>query len=353
MPPKKKGGDSKGGKGGKGKDGEVDVAVQMRKVKTEMSKAIADLQIHADFEVDRFLNAKVQECLASSSTKLIFTGDRPCPANLSASTHPAGTGIRNMTQLDVMVFSRAVKQLTPAVINLKALCLWKSLLGDDGMRDLCQFVLPLPELVNMEVIDCQVSVRGCEYLAQSLRMDSVKLAYLSLDFNAFGDDGVTILAEGLKYNKDLATLSLAYCKIGPAGGCVIGDEVIRASMLKRIRLPGNRIMEQGVLAIARNLGKSTVLLELDISDNSVGPDLLVMNNLCEGLRTNASLEELNYEHNALSVEGAILLKDSLAMCSNIKKCRVSGQGMSSDLFKEVCKDGKAAKKKGKKGKKKK
>jgi hypothetical protein len=344
MPPKKKEADKGKGKGGKGKDGEVDLAVQMRKVKIEMGKAIVELQISPELEVDKFLNSKIQECMLSSSTKIIFSGDRSSPPVHGASHRPTTTSM-----LDVMALSRVMKQLTPTILNFKTLCFWKTTIGDDGLKETCNNVLPLPGLLNMEIIDCQVSTRGCEYLAQSLRTDTVKLAYLSLDFNCIGDEGVTMLAEGLKYNKDLSTLSLGYCKIGPAGGCIIGDQVIKCAMLKRLRLPGNRIMEPGIEAIARNLGKTTSLVELDVSDNSIGPGLHVLTTLCEGLRTNASLQELNYEHNTLSVEGAVLLRDTLEMCANVKICQVSGQGIPTELFKDLCKDGKA--KKGKKGKK--
>jgi hypothetical protein len=345
MPPKKKEADK--GKG-KGKDGEVDLAVLMRKVKIEMGKVIAELQISPELEVDKFLNSKIQECMLSSSTKIIFSGDRssqlPQHPLHGASHRPTSTSM-----FDVMALSRAMKQLTPTILNFKTVCFWKTTMGDEGLKETCSNVLQLPGLLNLEIIDCQVSTRGCEYLAQALRRDTVKLAYLSLDFNCIGDEGVTMLAEGLKYNKDLSTLSLGYCKIGPAGGCIIGDQVIKCATLKRLRLPGNRIMEPGIEAIARNLGKTTSLMELDVSDNSIGPGLNVLTALCEGLRTNASMQELNFEHNALSIEGAILLRDTLEMCANVKICKVSGQGIPSELFKDLCKDGKA--KKGKKGKK--
>lgn len=148
-------------------------------------------------------------------------------------------------------------------------------------------------------------------------------------------------------------MSLAYCRIGPRGGSLIGTQVICESKVKKIRLPGNRIMGDGLLAIGLNLGRSTSIVELDLSDNSIGPDDMIMSVLCEGLRSNSSLENVNLEHNQVGEDAARLLEETLPMCGNIKFFRISGQGIPAELYKEVCKDGKGKKKGGKKGKKKK
>jgi hypothetical protein len=55
------------------------------------------------------------------------------------------------------------------------------------------------------------------------------LVTLLLDHNAIGDAGVTALAEGLRGNRALTLLSLAYCQIGPAGGAVLGAVVLPSS----------------------------------------------------------------------------------------------------------------------------
>jgi hypothetical protein len=121
---------------------------------------------------------------------------------------------------------------------------------------------------------------GCAHIAQALRTD-IPLQSLTLDFNHIGDEGVLSLAEGLRYNKDLTHLSLAYCRIGPRGGSVIGTQIIRESKVKKILLPGNRILSDGLLAIALNLGKSTTVTTLDLCDNSISGDVSVISFLCE------------------------------------------------------------------------
>merc|ERR1712216_82204 len=117
---------------------------------------------------------------------------------------------------------------------------------------------------------------------------------------------------------------MQYCRIGPAGGVLIGDEVVRHSQVKRLRLRGNRIMAPGLAAIARNLGKSTTLVELDVADNSIMGERPCVHALCESLRTNQSLEHLDLESNIMGEEAAVLFHETLDMCPHVKFFKMSG-----------------------------
>jgi len=346
MPPKKGGKGKDGGKDakgkGKGKDEPPDVSVQMKKVKQEVAKVCADMGILPELECDKLFVAKFNETLLSQTQKFLFQGDRPDSKGIQA-------------------FTLVLKELCPAFVPTKTLCFWRSLLGDEGVASICEHLLskkksekepPYGGVVNLELFDCRLGPSMCTYLSHSLR-ENVPLKTLLLDHNNIGDQGVTLLAEGLRHNKELQLLSLQYCRIGPAGGILLGDEVVRHSNIKRLRLRGNRIMAAGLSSIARNLGKSTTLMELDVSDNSIMGERTCLHTLCESLRTNTSLEHVDLEHNIIGEEGAVLFFETLEMCPHIKVFKMSGTGIrDTALYKEVLKDGKG-KKKGKKGKKKK
>jgi len=112
---------------------------------------------------------------------------------------------------------------------------------------------------------------------------------------------------------------------------------------------GNRIMARGLTAISLNLGKSESLVQLDLSDNSILSDIHAVNAFCEALRTNVSLETVDFEHNVVGAEATALIAETLQMCPNIKSFKACGQGVMNELFKTTLKDSKG----GKKGKKKK
>jgi len=343
--PKKgaKGGKDAKGKG-KAKDEPPDVSVQMKRVRQEMQKVVGELGIPPEAELDKLFISKINETLLAQSQKFVFQGDRP-----------------DSTTLGVKVFTALLKELCPQFVPTKTLCFWRSQLGDEGVAAICEHLLskkksekepPYGGVVNLELFDCRLGPSVCRFLSQSLH-NNVPLKTLLLDHNDIGDHGLTLLAEGLRHNKELQLLSMQYCRIGPAGGVLIGDEIVRHSQVKRLRLRGNRIMAPGLSAIARNLGKSTTLVELDVADNSIMGERPCVYALCESLRTNQSLEHLDLESNIMGEEAAVLFHETLEMCPHVKIFKMSGVGIrDTALYKEVLKDGKG-KKKGKKGKKKK
>ena len=71
----------------------------------------------------------------------------------------------------------------------------------------------------------------------------------------------------------------------------------------------------------------------------------------QGLRTNASLTELDLSHNPLGHAAAASLAATLDMCPRVTVCRLGPEGLSMGDFKGVFRDG-GGKKKGKKKKKK-
>ena len=300
------------------------------------------MNIPPELEMDKFFISKINETLLAESQKFLFQGERPDTRGVKA-------------------FSLVLKELCPVFVPTKALCFWRSQLGDDGLSSVCEHLLskkksdkepPYGGVVNLELLDCRLGASACVPLAQSL-LNNVPLKTLLLDHNPIGDQGVTLLAEGLRHNKELQLLSLQYCSIGPAGGIMLGDEIVRHSAVKRLHVRGNRIMAAGLTAIARNLGKSTCMAQLNLADNSIMGERPAIHALCESLRTNTSIENVDLSDNIIGEEGAVLLHETLDMCPHVKVLRISGTGIrDTALYKEVLRDGKG-KKKGKKGKKKK
>ena len=191
-----------------------DVSLQQRRIKTEVTKAVTELAIPPQLEVEKIFMTKLSDALSSGAVKLIFTGERP--------------GV-----LGVQALSMVLREITPSVLNVKTLCFWRTPVGDDGLRAISQALLPKPPseaqswpgFVNLELLDVQISPAGCEPLGQALQAN-VPLKTLVLDLNPIGDRGATLLAEGLQFNRELQVLSMGYCQIGPAGGAALGSLVI-------------------------------------------------------------------------------------------------------------------------------
>ena len=121
----------------------------MRRVKLEIAKAISELKISPELEIDKLFITKINDTLITNSTKLVFTGERPGPVGVHA-------------------LALALKELAPLNVNVKTLCFWRTPVRDDGLRVLCELLLPKPKndtykwpgFVKLELLDCQVVVSG-------------------------------------------------------------------------------------------------------------------------------------------------------------------------------------------------
>jgi hypothetical protein len=144
MPAKAAAKGKKGSKKGKEGDG-PDVTAQMKRVKLEIAKAVSELQISPELEIDKLFVTKINDALITNSRKLVFTGERPGPVGVHA-------------------LSIALKELAPLNVNVKALCFWRTPVRDEGLRVMSEMLLPKPKneafkwpgFVNLELLDCQV-----------------------------------------------------------------------------------------------------------------------------------------------------------------------------------------------------
>uniref|UniRef100_A0A7S3GLD5 Uncharacterized protein n=1 Tax=Palpitomonas bilix TaxID=652834 RepID=A0A7S3GLD5_9EUKA len=90
---------------------------------------------------------------------------------------------------------------------------------------------------------------------------------LVLDHNPLTEVGIRVMCGAMRANFDLKSLSLMYCRIGPAGGKIIADTLIANSRVAELQLKGNQLEGEGILAISQALRRNKFLESLDLSDN--------------------------------------------------------------------------------------
>lgn len=80
----------------------------------------------------------------------------------------------------------------------------------------------------LELIDNKITYLGCEFLGKTLVPGATcpPVVYLKLDHNTFGSRGSNMLCDGLKSNKMIKLLSLAYCDIDHTGARALFEVLI-------------------------------------------------------------------------------------------------------------------------------
>ena len=131
------------------------------------------------------------------------------------------------------------------------------------------------------------SIDGFTALAECLKYNT-SLTTLSLYDNEIGNDGAAALAECLKFNTSLTTLTLFHNKIGNDGAAALAECLKNNTSLTTLDLARNRICNGGAAALAECLKYNTSLTTLILWGNYIDDGVAAA--LGECLKHNKSLK---------------------------------------------------------------
>ena len=129
---------------------------------------------------------------------------------------------------------------------------------------------------------------------------------LFVDFRPVTSAGMNALRKGILYHDELHSLSIQQGKIGDEGLLKLTSSLDKLTNLQVIRLSANRLSSEAVASALKALCAQTKnLVELDLSNNSVGPEAIL--ELAALLKQNPNIHHLNLSGNLLGDEGVIAL----------------------------------------------
>ena len=115
----------------------------------------------------------------------------------------------------------------------------------------------------------RIGAAGAVALADALRVNH-RLTSLSLALNPLGPEGARAIASALKHNRGLTMLDLGECSIGEVGAAALGRALRGNTVLRSLKLHGNAIGSRGAASIAAALEiNPTALRELNMRMNQV------------------------------------------------------------------------------------
>jgi Ran GTPase-activating protein (RanGAP) involved in mRNA processing and transport len=122
--------------------------------------------------------------------------------------------------------AQALSEIVQASPKLRYLYMAHNAINNTGTSTLSSAAFRSLEVCNLT--DNQIGPMGARAIAKNIRDSTVKT--LILDDNKLRDDGVKLLAEGLKENTALTTLSLKFNHIGKEGLIELRDVLINDNM---------------------------------------------------------------------------------------------------------------------------
>ncbi len=163
-------------------------------------------------------------------------------------------------------------------------------------------------LTSLSLGSSQIGDEGARALAEALKVNRT-LTSLDLWDNNIGDEGARALAEILKENETLTSLGLMYNQIGDEGAGALAEALKENRTLTSLDLAGNGIGDAGARALAEVLKGSGTLTSLDFYNNQIGDE--GARALAESLKGSGTLISITLGGNQIGAAGARALADAL------------------------------------------
>ena len=197
---------------------------------------------------------------------------------------------------------------------LKSLRIWEGDIGDEGVRAIHQFIIETnnSSLNLLEFLNCNIGPLGCEFISRIFEPSlPCNIQILTLDYNNFGNDGLSNLLTYIPLNTTLTYLSLCYCGIDEKGIPFFEKYIQSTKTLEKLILMGNTIKDEGVTNLCSYLLNNESIEEININNVSFGQNEDTINKLIYLLENNPNLVIYHVKYNFISENNFRSIVESL------------------------------------------
>lgn len=244
--------------------------------------------------------------------------------------------------------------------TLKSLRIWEGEIGDEGARAIHQFIINTnnASIALIELLNCNIGPLGCEFLSRVFEPSLPgNIQFLTLDYNLFGNDGLSNLLTYLPVNATLTYLSLAYCGIDEKGVQFFEKYITSTKVLEKLVLMGNPLKDEGVNYLCSYLLYNESVEEININNVSFGQSEDTINKLTYLLENNKNILIYHCKFNLITEKNFLNIIQSLKSENGKHIYQFNADEKYSketfDMYFKAMKGRKLRKKKKKGGKKKK
>lgn len=222
-----------------------------------------------------------------------------------------------LSQTDNRIAGQGMRVLALALRmnkNVHTLNLSQNNLGDVGAKHVA-YMLQNCGIKHLNLDYNDIKADGVEKIADSLR-DNRTLESLSLVDNLAKDKGAQALARMIEHNKKVKHLNLTNNDIREAGAEHLASCIQSNRTIETLILTKNKIGLDGLEAIAAALETNESLKSVDVSMNGIGlqqgddPIEKTARALAQGIRANQHLVSLNLSGNHFNLAGQALIDEA-------------------------------------------
>jgi hypothetical protein len=175
--------------------------------------------------------------------------------------------------------------------------------GSEPYRTLCESLRGNTTLRHLDVRDNGVILD--DVCVTALKLDTMSLERLDLDYNRVTSCGITVLAQSLQGPCTLKTLGLSGCVLDDAGLLKLGEALTSNVSLEDLYVSGNDFTHDGACQFFELLPQMKglkIVYGLVVKRNDVPPTEAVGMALLDGLRKNTKLQKIFTDHDEATVD---------------------------------------------------
>ncbi|KAG0052970.1 hypothetical protein BGZ83_001846 [Gryganskiella cystojenkinii] len=202
-------------------------------------------------------------------------------------------------------------------------------IGEKVVQVLAEALKTDTSLISLSLEHNLIKDNGAQALGEALKTNTT-LTFLSLRDNWIGCSGFHALAEALKINSSLTSLVLENTSMAVTGAHALGEALKTNTTLTYLNLRSNSIGDSGCQALGEALKINTTLVSLDLGGNAIGDSGAQA--LGNALKTNKSLTTLVLWAESIKSSGAQALGEALKTNTTLTSLSLMGNPIGGSGF---------------------
>ena len=170
-----------------------------------------------------------------------------------------------------------------------------------------------------------ISYKGAKVISEFILINK-SLQILDISCNSISDNGAMAISDCLKNDYTLQELYLSSNQITTVGAEKIGEAIQVNNTLQKLSVSHNPLCD-GVITICDGLKCNNTLLELDLSQSQITNENAKV--IAEVIHVNTALQKLDISHNRISDEGVIVISDCLKYNHTLQELNLSWNKLTS------------------------
>ncbi|KAK9875914.1 hypothetical protein WA026_009698 [Henosepilachna vigintioctopunctata] len=223
---------------------------------------------------------------------------------------------------------KAIFQTLEVNTYVNVLLLQDSSIDEESANLLSNMLLRNDTITHLDLKQCELGTKGAQALNEGIR-STVNLKELDLSFNSIGDKGIQALRTALRTNESIKKINLGHNNLSSAAANTLQQFFTHNEVIEDVNLEWNILCgDETIKKIATGLKANKNLLSLNLAWNAFG-SLQAAKELGRYIRETTTLEYLDLSNNGFRGDPAMIIKRAIGANTSLKHVKLGNNPLST------------------------